>query len=98
MGGPRVNEQCCPHCGQSMRHVRYGVRINPMQARIFDLVKSRPGIGTRELVEAVYGFHEVKKHRVITSRIAEMNGLFAATDIRVAARPKQGYRIFGLPK
>jgi len=94
MGGPRVNDATCPHCGQSLKYVRLGVRVNPMMARIFDLITKRPGISSAELTDLVYGDRSKESLRpVVRSRIHEMKGLFAHTDVKIVGDSRNGYRI-----
>jgi hypothetical protein len=83
----------CPHCGQPMRPVREGVPLTPLKARIFDLIKARPGITRKELSWLLY--ESVTQGRLFTvgSHVKQIRDKYLATDLVIKASPYSGYTI-----
>ena len=86
-------KRICECCGQPLVDVREGVRLSPLKARIFDLIKARPGITKKELCDAIYD--TVSEARLFTTgaHIAQIRDKFEATDITIRAVQYHGYRI-----
>lgn len=72
-----------------------GVKLSPLKARIFDLIKDRPGISKKELCEIVYG--AVSEARILTigAHVAQLRDKFEATDLDIRAVQYSGYSITG---
>jgi DNA-binding response OmpR family regulator len=72
-----------------------GIRLSPLKARIFDLIKDRPGISKKELCEIVYG--TVSEARILTigAHVAQLRDKFEATDLTIRAVQYSGYSITG---
>lgn len=86
-------KRICECCGQSLQDVRGGVKLTPLKARIYDLIKGRPGITRKELCELIYGTVSEGRMFTIGSHVKQIRDKFVATDITVRAAPYYGYRI-----
>ena len=77
----------CEHCGQPRPETRLGVRLPPLKARIFDIVKraGRDGIDRDELFRLVFGDRKVKRS-CLKAHIWQINDLLEDS----------GYRLDGL--
>ena len=86
-------KRICECCGQPLQDVRGGVKLTPMKARIFDLIKARPGITKKELCMAVYD--TVSEARILTigAHVQQLREKFEATNLTIKAVQYSGYRI-----
>ncbi len=83
----------CECCGQPLQDVRNGVRLTPLKARIFDLIKARPGINRKELCELIYGQVSFSGALTIGAHVSQIRDKFEATDTVVRAIAHNGYRV-----
>ena len=83
----------CECCGQPLQDVREGIRLTPLKARIFDLIKARPGISRKQLCELIY--HSVSEASMFTigSHVKQIREKFDMTTTTIRATPHNGYRI-----
>lgn len=82
----------CPHCQQPMAHVRAGVRLTPLKTRIFDLIKSRPGISRKEICWQVYDTVSEAKERTIAAHVVQIRDKFESTDLDIEGVSFEGYK------
>jgi hypothetical protein len=89
----RVGPRRCDCCGQIIPVGRMGVVLSPFKARIFDLIKARPGISRKELCYELY--ESVTQANLMTTgaHVAQLRQAFSETDILIRARTHHGYRI-----
>ena len=78
---------CCPTCGQPMPITRAGVRLSPLKARIFDIVKraGTDGFPTRELVGMLWegkSMTNLQQH-VIYCHVHQINDALEDTGLRI---------------
>jgi hypothetical protein len=73
-----------------LQDVRYGVRLTPLKARIFDLIESRPGITRREICDIVYDSVTEAAVYTVGSHVKQIRDKFLATDIVVRGVPNSG--------
>ena len=80
MGGNGAPARLCPCCGQQLQEYRFGVRLTPGKARVFDLITraGENGIATADLV-AITGLSA----RCIKSHIWQINDVLADTGYRI---------------
>ena len=84
----------CPQCYQPMAEVRNGVRLPPLKARTYDVIR-RAGIDGVLLddINAI-AFDRQANPVTIRNHIHQLNDLFADTDVRISAHMPRGfYRI-----
>jgi hypothetical protein len=93
MGAVIEKRRVCECCGQTLQDVREGIKLTPFKARIFDLIKNRPGITKKELCGLLY--ETVSNARVLTTgaHVQQIREKFEATDLDIRAVPYSGYRI-----
>jgi Fe2+ or Zn2+ uptake regulation protein len=77
----------CQHCHQPLMHMRAGVRLTPLKARIFDLIKasSEHGISARELEREIYRGPKQRRPDTIRVHIWQINDLLLDTDVVIRA-------------
>jgi hypothetical protein len=77
----------CPCCGQPMPEVRLGVKLTPLKARIFDIVKraGNDGILADELFKMVYEERKRSRHS-LKAHVWQINDVIA----------DEGWRIVGI--
>lgn len=75
--------KCCPCCGQPLPEKRLGVRMTPLKARIFDLVKyaGDQGILTAELQARV--FIKGQSPETLKAHIWQINDMIADEGYRI---------------
>jgi hypothetical protein len=78
-------KHCCSRCGQVLPEVRFGVRLPPLKARLFDLVERAGayGIATDNLYSALYpdASHRMSAVKV---HVAQINTKLAGTGVRIS--------------
>jgi hypothetical protein len=84
-------EKRCPHCGGVMHIVRFGVPLTGLKARILDLIKSHPGITTREINAAV--FNGRASANTIRTHVHQLNDALCATNVAIRGSSGDGYRL-----
>jgi hypothetical protein len=73
----------CPHCRQIIGHERCGVRLTPLKAELFDIIKRAGDIGVTsvELIHsALYRDRRTVSHLTVKSHIWQINELLEETD------------------
>jgi hypothetical protein len=81
--------QHCPHCGREMPEMRLGVRLTPLKARIFDLIKrgGRDGIDRRDLFDIAFDNPDRKRsYRTLKAHIHQINELIEDEGFRITGR------------
>lgn len=96
MRHPRISPPRCPHCGRVMQHVRAGVKMTPIKARIFDLIFDRPGISRAEIAETIFKTRE--RTKTVAAHIWQINELLQSTDVRLRGLSFYGYRVVSITK
>lgn len=86
----------CPHCHQPMPEIRFGVRLSPLKARIFDLVKRAGdiGIATSDIMNAVYEGPVARE--LIAMHIHQINDQMASTSWRIRGHRASRYSTYHL--
>ena len=86
--------EVCDHCGQPIADVRHGVKLTPLKARIFDLIKARPGINRKELAYAVYSTVTEAHCYTVGAHVQQINDKMLLSDVKIRAAPYYGYRLY----
>lgn len=89
-----MGTEFCPRCRQPMAEVRSGVRLPPLKAHIYDIVR-RAGIDgvMIEDINAI-AFGGSANPVTIRAHIHQLNELLADTDIQISGNVTRGfYRI-----
>jgi DNA-binding response OmpR family regulator len=87
----------CPQCHQPIgTHVRAGVRMSALKARIFEIVERADrivGISTRQLAFAIYGRDEKRDGHTIRMHIRQLNELLAEAEagVRIENRDRRNH-------
>jgi hypothetical protein len=87
----------CPHCGQRML-LRFGVRLSPHLADIFDMIERAGDRGVRieSIVGALYaGKPTAAARQAVKTNIIHINERLEETDKRIRMVPPRvgGYRV-----
>ena len=71
----------CPHCGQRMPELRLGVRLFPMTARVFDVIRraGTDGISGREAFNIAYQGMRKPKYMTFKAHVAHIRDALAGT-------------------
>lgn len=90
--------ETCPHCGQSLARVFYGVRFPPRKAQILDLIVRRTssgnGLSLSYIAEAIYPDRAIEDAKVLCrTHIFQINSMLEETDVRVSKSFPSGYRV-----
>ena len=89
----------CPCCGKPLNGTIEGVYLSPARLAVFTLIRKHPG--------RMYQWHAAHLYpgkvyddarRLISVHINDINGLFAATDIRITGGRGKGLRVVGLTR
>lgn len=91
-------ETVCPHCGQRMM-MRFGVRLTPKKADIFDMLLSRSRAGGYLECDTLGwtffpGQSKKRAGQTVRSHMSQLRDLFVSTDIKITYG-HSGYRITG---
>lgn len=89
----RYGTELCPHCGQKINNVRFGVALTPMRLRIVDLVSARPGITTKQLGEALYGDGKQPRLNTVIAHVRWVKDDLADSGVTILGRPHSGYHL-----
>ena len=75
----------CPHCGQRMPELRLGVRLFPMTARVFDVIRraGADGISGREAFNIAYQGMRKPKYMTLKTHVAHIRDALAGTDYTI---------------
>ena len=75
----------CPHCGQRMPELRLGVRLFPMTARVFDVIRraGADGISGREAFNIAYQGMRKPKYMTLKAHVAHIRDALAGTDYTI---------------
>jgi hypothetical protein len=74
-----------------MADYRLGVRLTPLKARIFDLIRTHPGISIRE-INAI-AFDGCKSDATIKTHVCQINDALVETDVSIKGASGWGYHI-----
>ena len=71
----------CPHCGQTLVFVRAGVRLTPLKADIFDLIKAagEVGVSSQEILDRAFRDRHVAGADIVKMHVYQINELLEAT-------------------
>ena len=71
----------CPHCGQRMPELRLGVRLFPMTARVFDVIRraGADGISGREAFNVAYQGMRKPKYMTFKAHVGHIRDALAGT-------------------
>jgi len=87
-----IRHHSCPRCGQALPETRLGVRLTPLKARIFDLVRrsGADGIDRHELFDIVFGDDDAHARRhsyeTLKAHITQINELIEDAGYRIEGR------------
>ena len=72
---------CCPCCGQTLVGMRAGVRMTPLKATIFDLIKAAGeiGVSSQEILDQAFRDRNVAGADIVKGHVFQINGLLEAT-------------------
>ena len=75
----------CPQCGQRMPELRLGVRLFPMTARVFDVIRraGADGISGREAFNIAYQGMRKPKYMTLKAHVAHIRDALAGTDYTI---------------
>jgi hypothetical protein len=75
----------CPHCHQSIATERFGVRLTPLKAAIFDRIKRSGdlGVASAELIVDLYRDRRPVESATIKAHVNQINDLLVSTDWRI---------------
>jgi hypothetical protein len=79
-------------CGQPLPETWLGVRLTPLKARIFDLIRrgGDDGINRRDLFDIVFGNDDAhsrkRSYRTLKAHIAQINELIDDTGFHIEGR------------
>lgn len=82
----------CGQCGQPLPEIRLGVRLTPLKARIFDIIKRAgdAGIDRHDLFNIVFGDDDAHQRRhsfaTLKSHLWQINEQLEGTNFRIAGR------------
>jgi hypothetical protein len=84
-----VVRQFCEQCGQTVSNIRYGVRLTPLKARIFDAIARAgvDGIATCDLFDVVFA-NDSRRHsvRTLKSHVWQINQRLRGTGLHIYGR------------
>ena len=88
-----IAARVCECCGQTLQDVREGVRLTPLKAKIFDIIKRQPGVTRKELCYEIY--ETVSDARVLTiaAHVNQIRDKFESTETLIFGKRHYGYRI-----
>ena len=88
----------CDNCGQALPEIRLGVRLTPLKARLFDLVKGGGinGIHSDDLYSRLYPEGGGSRH-TLKSHVRQINELIADEGYRIEGKGSF-YRLVDIPK
>jgi hypothetical protein len=79
-----MKPRCCPYCHQTLPETRLGVRLTPLQARIFDLIQRAGDQGiTRSDVYLIAFDGRDTEINAVSVHINQINEMLVETDYRI---------------
>lgn len=75
-----------------------GIRLTPIKAKIFDLVKKQPGVSLKEICWALYESVEESSIRTTKAHLSQIRDKFETTDILIIGVPHMGYKLEKRPR
>ena len=75
----------CPHCNQPMDNNRVGIRLSPLQAAIFDVIKASgdTGVTSQSIRTIVYENRRAPKLSAIKVHIWQINEVLQETEYMI---------------
>ena len=83
--------RCCPTCGRPFE-TRAGVRLPPLKAHIFDLIKATGdhGITSNDLRAVIYdGVKQPRRLDTVRNHILQINELLENTECRIVTHDRR---------
>jgi len=79
----------CPTCGQALSEERGGVRLTPLKARIFDVIKRAgpDGIESDDLFAMIFAERNVVR-ATLRAHIWQINDILSDTGLRIESANK----------
>jgi|SRR5215203_3905552 len=70
-----MRARICQHCGQAIPEIRFGARLGPIAARIFDAVQrsGADGIDPDDLFELIYADRPGRKRSALKGYVRQIN-------------------------
>jgi hypothetical protein len=91
-----MTERRCSECGQILPNIRFGARLGPIAARIFDAVHraGADGIEHGDLFELIYGGTN-RKRTALAGYVRQINDRLAdqQSPVRIRSVSRSYYRI-----
>jgi len=95
-----MSQHRCSQCGQTLPNIRFGARLGPIAARIFDAVQrsGQDGIACADLFELVYAGTD-RKRSAVKGHVRQINDKLtdAIAPIRIRSIAEQ-YKIAPAPR
>lgn len=90
-----VHQPRCDACGRMMKsHIEVGgVRLPPIKARIFQLVRDRPNISSREICDEIYETVTERTIGLVRVHVTQMRDMLIGTGVTVRGMPGSGYLV-----
>jgi hypothetical protein len=84
----------CEKCGTILSDTREGVKLTPIKARLYDLIKIHPGVTRAELADFIYPKVTPASTASIGSHVKQLRDLFKDhPKITVLGMSGHGYRV-----
>ena len=82
-----ANQSRCSHCGQLIHDERNGVRMTPLKANIYDMIKRAgdAGVSAFDILATVYQGRTVPTYTAIKSHVAQINDILEETDWKIVS-------------
>lgn len=81
----------CPTCNRPFAYLREGTYLPQTKARIFDLIRDRPGISSHQLAEMLYERDDEDARSTVRVHISQLRSFLLSTDCRVMSGTALGY-------
>jgi hypothetical protein len=82
------NKLICPHCKQPLSEVRAGIRMPPLKAKIFDVIKAAgaEGITSSGVISSVYYARKKPAIAAVKSHVWQMNDALEETNFVIISQ------------
>jgi hypothetical protein len=92
-GGPML--QRCPTCQQPLYDRRFGVRLPPLKAAIFDAIEAAGELGIKsdEIANAIYEGRRRAGLACIKAHVAQINDLLVETDFHIVSDRRRWFLV-----